>query len=225
MNHFKTMASQLAVLFAAAQLHVAVAAQDQATTLAALAARADVVVRATVTGSVHPTADWHQLTLRSDDVWKGAAAATFTLTEPAGRCCGRSLFALGVGDQRVLFLKRTGPLLHTLGGGRGVLPTTPELVAHVQALLQAGTTNALGQLLVQNLDHGEPRIAHDAAQALATLPNLALTATERSAVVSSLQHAVERGSTKTAALADVVARLGDAPMVDAVLPVYMGARR
>lgn len=220
MNHPKIQASALAVL-----LLQALPAQDQATTLASLAQRADLVVRATVTLSVQPTPMLRQVTLRADAVLKGSVGASFKLTEPAGRCCGRALFALNVGDERVLFLKRVGPTLHTLGGGRGVLPTTPALLAHTQALLQATTTNAIGHLLAQNIDHVEPRIAHDAALALATLPNLSLTAAERSAVAASLAASVQRGSTKTAALADVAARLGDASMVDAVLPVYMNARR
>ena len=220
MNHPLIKASALAVV-----LLQALPSQDQATTLATLAQRADLVVRATVTQSVHPTPQWHQLTLRADAVLKGAVGATFTLTEPAGRCCGRSLFALQVGDERVLFLKRVGPVLHTLGGGRGVLPTTPALLAHTEQLLQASTSNALGHLLAQNLEHAEPRIAHDAALSLAVLPNLSLTPAERSAVATSLLLSVQRGSTKTAALADVAARLGDASMVDAVLPVYMNATR
>jgi len=200
-------------------------AQEQATTLATLAQRADVVVHAAVSAASNPTPAWRQLTLRTRQVFKGAVGANFALTEPAGQCCGRSLFALKPGDERVLFLKRIGPTLHTIGGGRGVLPTTPALMSHAQALLQATTTNDLGHLLAANLENPEPRIAHDAAMALATLPNLSLTSAERDAVARSLGLAVQRGSTKTAALADVAARLGDSVTIDAVLPIYINARR
>jgi hypothetical protein len=200
-------------------------AQQQATTLSTLAQRADVVAHAAVTSASSPAPGWRQLTLRTVASFKGAAGATFTLREPEGRCCGRSLFSLQPGDERILFLSRVGATLHTMGGGRGVLPPTPALTAHTRALLQAPTTNALGHLLAQHIDDEEPRIAHDAAMALATLPSLALTATERSRVASSLADAVQRGSTKSAALADVAARLGDAQTVDAVLPIYMAARR
>ena len=112
-----------------------------------------------------------------------------------------------------------------LGGGRGVLPATPALIAHTDALLQAETTNALGHLLAQNLAPPEPRISHDAAMALAVLPNLTLSATDRAAALAALSQSVQRGSTRAAALADVAARLGDAVAVDAVLPLYLGATR
>ncbi|MEC8251721.1 MAG: hypothetical protein VX044_00805 [Planctomycetota bacterium] len=199
-------------------------AQQQATTLTTLAQRADVVAHAAVTSSATPAPGWRELTLRTVSSLKGAAGSTFTLREPEGQCCGRSLFSLQPGDERVLFLRRVGATMHTMGGGRGVLPPTPALLAHTRALIQSPTTNSLGHLLAQNLDHAEPRIAHDAAMALATLPNLTLTAAERGAVASSHAAAVQRGSTKSAALADVAARLGDAQTVDSVLPIYMNAR-
>lgn len=220
MNHLLPKATLLAFL-----LPAFASAQDQASTMARLCQKADVVVRATVTSSVHPTANLHQLTLQPNQVMKGQLGSSFTLTEPAGQCCGRSLFALSAGQTRILFLKRLGPTLHTLGGGRGVLAATPDLLTHVQALLAAPTTNAIGHLLAANVNHVEPRIADDAALALATLPNLSLTPLERSAVVNSLLQSVQRGWTRTAALADVAARLGDANMVDSVLPVYLDAVR
>jgi hypothetical protein len=201
------------------------AAQDQASTLTRLCQKADVIVRATVTNSVHPTALLHQLTLQSNQVLKGQAGSSFTLTEPAGQCCGRSLFALSVGETRIMFLKRLGPTLHTLGGGRGVLAATPDLLTHVQALLATPTTNATAHLLAACVNHSEPRIADDAALALATLPNLSLTPIERGNIVSSLLQSVQRGWTRTAALADVATRLGDASMIDSVMPIYLEAPR
>lgn len=220
MNHLFAKATLLALL-----LPQMAAAQDQASTMTRLGQKADVVVRATVTSAVQPTAQLLQLTFQPDQVLKGQLNGPFTLTEPAGKCCGRALFALQVGESRILFLKRLGPTLHTLGGGRGVLPVTPDLLTHVQALLAAPTTNAIGHLLAASVNHVEPRIADDAALALATLPNLALTPLERSAVVASLTQSVQRGWTRTASLADVAARLGDANMVDSMMPIYLEAGR
>ena len=107
MNHVR-----LARVALTAALTAPLCAQQQAATMASLAARADVVVRASVTYSVRPTPQWRQVGLRTDAVLKGQVGQTFTLTEPAGECCGRSLFSLRVGDERLLFLRRVGPVLH-----------------------------------------------------------------------------------------------------------------
>ncbi|MAD33344.1 MAG: hypothetical protein CMJ88_06255 [Planctomycetes bacterium] len=199
--------------------------QDQATTIWTLAQRADVIVQVEVTASVAPSPAWVQRSFQSMQTLKGTVAATFTLTEPAGRCCGRSLFSLQTGDACLLFLRRLGPTLHTLGGSRGVLPARAELSAHVRELLQAPSTNALGRLLARRLDNADKRIAHDAAMTLATLPNLSLTSSERGAVTAALATSVNRGTTKSAALVDIAVRLGDAAAVDAMLPIYINARR
>ena len=220
MNHVR-----LARVALTAALTAPLCAQQQAATMASLAARADVVVRASVTYSVRPTPQWRQVGLRTDAVLKGQVGQTFTLTEPAGECCGRSLFSLRVGDERLLFLRRVGPVLHPMGGGRGVLPATPALLTHAAALMQAETTNALAHLLAQSLASSEPRISHDAAMALAALPNLTLSAADRAAAMAALSTSVQRGSTRTAALADVAARLGDASALDVVLPLYLRATR
>ena len=200
-------------------------AQNQATTLARLCNSADVVVRATVTGSVRPSVEVHQLILQPNQVLKGQVGNSFSLVEPAGQCCGRALFALSVGQTRILFLKRIGATLHTLGGGRGVLPATQDLLTHVQALLAAPSSNAVAHLLASNINHQEPRIADDAALALAVHPNLSLNLSERATLATSLAQSVQHGLTRTAALADVAARLGDANMVDTVVPVFLQAAK
>jgi len=203
----------------------AAAGQQQQATLAALTRRADAVVRASVTRSLLVTPAWRRVELRTDAVLKGDAPTTFALTEPAGRCCGRSLFALQAGDERLLFLRRVGPTLHLIGGERGQLPATAALAAHVRALLDAGAGVELGRLLVRQLADADPRVADDAAAALAKLPDLSLTAVERAEVAASLTAAVQRGATSAAPLADVVARQGDGAAVDALLPLLLGARR
>jgi len=222
MNHETFQrAALLASLFAATA-----AAQDQATTLLAAAQKADVVVHATVTAVTDPSPEWRRLELRVDEALKGTAPLTISLTEPGGECCGRSLFALQVGDERLMFLRRVGPTLHTFGGGRGVLPATPSLLAHTRALLATdGDDAAATALLVAHLGDEEPRIAADAAMALAAMPDLQLDGPARQRVTTQLQLAVARGSTRTAPLADLAVRLGDPSTLDAMLPIYLQAQR
>jgi hypothetical protein len=198
-------------------------AQDQATTLLAEVRGADVVVRAQVTVASEPSPDWRRLQFTTELVLAGDAPATFAVLEPAGACCGRSLFALEVGDRRLLFLRRTGSTWHALGGARGVVPAEPAIVAHVQQLLEAPNAAALAHLLAQSLDHDEPRIADDAADALAALPQLSLAAADRAAVGAALQRSLAHRTTRCAPLADVAARLHDDGSVDALLDGYFAA--
>jgi Arc/MetJ family transcription regulator len=200
-------------------------AQDQATPLANLARRADVVVRATVIAVTDPSPEWHRLRFRADAVLRGAVGLEFDLLEPAGACCGRSLFALQLGDERLLFLHRIANTQHPNGGARGVVPAVPAVVAHVVQALAAPKAAALAQLLAANLQHEEPRIADDAAHALATMPQLSLDATHRAAVAAALAGSVQRGSTRTAALAEVAIRLDDDTMLDVCLPIYLSTQR
>ncbi|MFO1077830.1 MAG: hypothetical protein U1E73_08905 [Planctomycetota bacterium] len=199
--------------------------QDQATHLAAACQKADVLVVATVTATTDPSPEWHRLEFRADDVLRGNPGATFALMEPAGACCGRSLFALAEGEQRLLLLQRTGAVLHPFGGGRGVLPVRPAVLAHVRALLQANTDAQRTAVLLAALAGDEPRLADDAAHALAAMPQLALDAGARTRVATALRAAVELGSPRAAALLDVAVRTADAAMLDAVLPLYLGTPR
>ncbi|MCB9877261.1 MAG: hypothetical protein H6835_06620 [Planctomycetes bacterium] len=206
-------------------LSAALPAQDQATALAQLARAADVVVVATV-DAVQQQPEWLRTQFQRGQVLKGSVGASFSLLEPAGRCCGNSLFALGLGDQRLLFLRRTGALLHPLGGARGVLPAAPAVVQHTAALLAAGADDAaLAHLLAAALDHDEPRIAEDAAHALLALPQLPLTAAERQKVHDQLATALQQGRTRAATLAELTARTADDAAVDTLLPMYLDAAR
>lgn len=200
-------------------------AQDQATTLLAAARAADVVVRARVDAASDPSPEWHRLEFTAVQVLKGTVAGTFSLLEPAGACCGRSLFALQPGEQRLLFLQRRAAVLHPFGGARGVMPAEPAVVAHVAALLAAPHDAAVAHLLVQSLTHDEARIADDAAHALAALPALALGAAHRAAVAAALLAALDRGITRTASLVEVALRVADGPMLDVMLPAYLDAAR
>ncbi|MBL8726782.1 MAG: hypothetical protein JNM25_00020 [Planctomycetes bacterium] len=201
------------------------AAQGPATTLLAGCQRAAVVVRATVLAATDPSPEWHRLSLRSDEVLKGTVGATFELLEPAGACCGRSLFALQPGQHCLLFLQRTGAVLHPFGGSRGVLADEPDLVQAVRDLLGAATDAARAQRLVGQLQHGDPRVAADAAQALATLPTLALAGNDRDALGAALLTALQRRATTAAPLLDAVVRLQDPALLDQLLPAYLATER
>ncbi|HEB53504.1 MAG TPA: hypothetical protein ENI87_09650 [bacterium] len=215
----------LSTVVLSAVVCAALPAQNQATTLTRLARDADVVVRATVLGNAAVPPGWQRVTLRRQQLLKGQTGSEFTLAEPGGRCCGRSLFALQPGDDLLLFLKRIGPTLHLFGDSRAVLPATPALLQHSAQLIAAPSNNAIVDLLVPSLEHIEPRIADDAAMALASLPHVTLSAGQRTVVAACLQQAVQRGATRTAALADVAARLGDADMADTLVPIYLHADR
>jgi hypothetical protein len=198
-------------------------ARAQDTTLFAACRAADVIVRATVLTATDPQPDWHRLQFRSDQVLKGQVAGEFALMEPAGACCGRSLFALQPGTEVLLFLRRTGPVLHPLGGARGVLPWSAEVGAHVQTLLAATDDAAVAGILVGALAAAEPRIADDAAQALATLPGLQLPPGSHPQLQAALQDALQRGTTRSAALVEVSVRIGADELVDTMLPSYLRA--
>lgn len=206
-------------------LAAAPAAQDQATTLLHCGQSADVVVRATVLAATDPTPEFHRLRFARAELLKGDVGATFELLEPAGACCGRALFALQPGEGVLLFLRRTGVVLHPLGGARGVLADRPDVVAAVRDLLAAGDDAARATRLVAQLDHGDPRVAADAAHALATLPTLQLDAVQRDAVASALQLAALRHRTTLPPLLDAALRTADAAAIDHLLPVYLGAGR
>lgn len=198
-------------------------AQEQATTLLAACRTADVVVRATVLGASDPSPDFHRLVFRSDEVLKGQVGAEFTLMEPSGACCGRLLFTLQTGDACLLFLRRTGPLLHPFGGGRGVAVPNDDLLAHVRALLAAPNDAAVANLLAASLEATEPRIATDAALALAGLPTVPLASGPRAAFDRTLARAVAEGRTTAPSLCELAARLGDTTVIDLLLPSYLGA--
>lgn len=200
---------------------VALTAQDQATTLLAATQQAQVVVRATVLSASDPSPDWHRVSFRSLEVLSGNLATEFVLLEPAGACCGRSLFAMSAGEQYLLFLRREGPRWHSVGGSRGILADDPALTAHVRSLLQAGSAAATKQVLVQGLAANLPRITDDAALALASLPQLQLQAGDRTQIAACLQEAVAHGRALAPSLADILVRDGGSDAIDTLLPLYL----
>ena len=199
--------------------------QEQATTLHLACRTADVVVRATVLAASDPSPDFHRLEFRSDEVLKGQVGPRFALLEPSGACCGRLLFTLQPGDSCLLFLKRTGPLLHPFGGGRGVAVPTDELLTHVRALLAAPDDTAVANLLAASLEASEPRVASDAALALAGMPTVTLAAGPRATFERVLAQAVTDGRTTAPSLCELAVRLGDDAVIDTLLPHYLSASR
>ena len=214
-----------AALLAVPLLGGRAAAQDQATALAIALRKADVVVRAQVLAATDPSPEWHRLQFAATEVLTGTVGGQFALLEPTGACCGRSLFALQPGDDAILFLRRTGTTLHPFGGARGVLPANDELLAHLRALVAAPDEAARTHLLVQALRSAEPRIAADAAHALALVPPALFGAQDRHEVVAALADAVAAGSTAAAPLLDTALHQADPAVLDAVLPLFLRCDR
>lgn len=200
-------------------------AQDQATTLLRQARAADVVVRALVVGASDPSPDWHRIEFRAEETLAGHVAERFSVLEPAGACCGRSLFALQPGDACLLFLDRAGAGLHPHGGARGVLADEPEVVAHVRALLAAADDAARAAVLVAGLDSPAHRVAADAAHSLVGSPALPNDSATRHKVVSALTTAIGRGDTAAGSLVEVAVRCADAEVIDGLLPLYFAQSR
>lgn len=202
-----------------------IVAQDEATTLLAASQRATVIVRATVVAATDPSPEWHRLAFQRDELLKGELAPTFELLEPAGACCGRSLFALQPGQHCLLLLQRTGALLHPFGGARGVLADDPAVVAAVRDLLAATTDQLRAQRLIAQLQHDDVRVASDAAHALSTLPELSIGAMQRTALGDALLSALARRATVAAPLLATVVRLHDPALLDRLLPTYLATVR
>lgn len=220
MNHRRPSSCAIGALLAAAAL---LPAQDQATTLLEAVRRADAIVVATVTAATDPSPEWHRLELRVDRNLHGSLGSTFVMLEPAGACCGRSLFALQAGDRQLLFLSRRGATWHPFGGGRGVLPPSQALLDHVAALLAATDDAARAALLGANLDSGELRIARDAALALAGLPVLPTGVDGK--IATELQRAVADAQTTAPALLDIALRRGSQPLLATAVASYLDAPR
>ena len=211
-------------MMAALWLAGAAAAQEQATTLQALAARADAVALATAVAATDPSPMLHRVTFRVDAVLAGAPGAAIAVAEPAGRCCGRALPAVTPGASYVLFLARGALGLQPIGADRGVVPADAALVAHVRALLAAGAdARARAAALALGLLSDSARVRDDAALALATLPGLPADALLHARLLDALRLRLEQEDTRVPALAEAAARTAPATAAADLLPLYCAA--
>ncbi len=206
-------------LLVAALLLTPVTAQGP--TLRSALQGAELVVTARVVAATDPSPEWHRLDFEVVSTFVGTAPTTLQVLEPAGACCGRSLFALQVGDERLLFLRRVGPHWHPFGGAAGVLPAAPALLAHVARLQAAATPQSLVRTLVDALASEETRVADDAAATLAVLPAGALVGLDHAAIAGALQQALAIGNVRSAPLADVAVRSSDPALLDTVIAAYV----
>jgi hypothetical protein len=185
--------------------------QQEATTLAALSNKADSIVVATAIAATDPSPDFHRIEFRTEQSLKGTVSGTFAVLEPAGRCCGRALGTLAIGDRVLAFLSQRGGALHPLGGDRGVIQGSDALIAHVQSLLQSGTPDRKGALLATALTSADARVRADAALALAQLPTAPLDAASQAKVLAALDQELAAGTNRIPALVTASVRfVGDA---------------
>ncbi|MBL8726674.1 MAG: hypothetical protein JNK49_21715 [Planctomycetes bacterium] len=199
----------------------ALPAQEQATTLWAGCQQAAVVARATVVSVDDQHPEWLRIEFRSEEVLRGALPAGFALLEPASACCGRALLGLVPGTTHLLFLQRTGAALHPFGGSRFVLEDSPELLAHVRALLAVTTPASLATVLAAGLSAEEPRIAADAAHTLATRPELPLSSRHLQAAHAAFASAHAAGSAMAPSLLEVLLPRLDTVALDELLSRYL----
>lgn len=197
-------------------------AQQQASTLFALAKSADAVCVATAVAQSDPSPEWRRVDFRVDERLKGAPRAAFSVLEPAGRCCGAALLGAEPGRQFVMFLQSRGGAMHPIAGDRGVVAATPDVVAHVrETLATLGDGGRETQLLARSLAHSEARVAQDAALALAAHPQAVHDALGRQAVADALDRCTAAPTTALPALATTLARAEGDGAARALLPRYL----
>jgi hypothetical protein len=162
----------LRILAAAWLAATSLPAQAEATTLAALALESDHVVVARATHRTDPDASVVRIAFERVEDLKGTAPLQFSLSEPAGACCGQLLFTIDPGEQLVLFLDRMGPRLHLHGGSRAGVEATAAVVDHVRGLCSTTDPMLRAGLLADALAAEDARVRTDAALALASAPVL-----------------------------------------------------
>lgn len=182
-----------------------VAAQDAATTLLRLCERASLIAQVRVL-DVRLHGDEMLVTLRTLHALRGAAPACFVLREPGGDACGRALAGLLPGSGMLAFLERApGGATLVCPSPRALVALEPGLVAHVAALCAAGRRE-LPSLLATALGASSPRVATDAALALAELEQLGnLSVAGRAGLLQALRTAT--GARTLPALVTAAARL------------------
>lgn len=227
-----TSTSRLVVLVSAAlagmSCAVPVAAQHARSTLAQLTEHADVIARVRV---VHNATVVHDATkqyvqrvvFKIQGTLKGTQLATFELTEPAGRACGRALHGVMIGAGYLAFLDYVaGSLRLSVGSPRALVPVDPQVLGHVRQLLEAKTTSTRLQLFTTALIATSPRVRRDAATTLLLLANLGqASAQDRRRIVDGLRHNLGRDDQTTFGLIRAAKQLELREVVPVLLPHYL----
>lgn len=164
--------------------------QDTASTLSAMAERADVVAVADLVAP--PNGNAGTLTARFvvRSTLKGAAPQLIELSEPAGHACGRAL--TGVRGRTMLFLQMVdGELELVVSNSRSIVPYSDALRRHVAGLVAARRPEERLSALAEGLGSPERRVRGDAALALPYAPGLeAADAAVRTRVGAALDRAL-----------------------------------
>lgn len=209
-------------LLVAFALAIPAAAQRGATTLAALADRADAVVVARVLFVDERDDAGRRVLFATTRALAGEVPPRFALDEPGAGGCGRALFGLVPNAGCVAFLRRDGDTWRLLATDARALPALePGLVTHLTDLLGACDAAARRACLVAGLSSASPRIRADAALALAVAPGTELlSVAQRESVRGALSRALDgRGEDQFALLV-----LGER-LADPVLAVELAALR
>lgn len=201
-------------------------AQEEASTLAALVARADAIASVRILASQEAGGTVRVVRARVLGAWKGEPPALLDLREPAQDGCGRALRGLFPGAGYLLFLERfEGAWRPAQGQARALEPLDAELLAHLKALLQAEGTAARTAVLAAGLGSGHARVRGDAALALAAMPMLdEHDPVLAGAVVAALGPSIDERSAAALPLLRLTQRLRSAPAIDVVLPRVLEGR-
>jgi hypothetical protein len=143
------------------------AAQTAASTLAALAERAGIVVVARVLHVDERGEAGRRVVFATLERLRGDAGERFALEEPGATGCGRALAGLAPGAGYLLFLRRDGErILPLVLDSRAIVRLEPALRTHVAALLGAADERQRCELLAAALSSPSARVRRDAIEAL-----------------------------------------------------------
>lgn len=191
------------------------AAQTAASTLAALAERAGIVVVARVLHVDERGEAGRRVVFATLERLRGDAGERFALEEPGATGCGRALAGLAPGAGYLLFLRRDGErILPLVLDSRAIVRLEPALRTHVAALLGAADERQRCELLAAALSSPSARVRRDAIEALSRHRGAAsIGTTARRLVAAAFDAALADSSIDALAFATLAERL-DAPELD-----------
>ena len=211
-------------LLVALTIAVPAAAQRGATTLAALADRADAIVVARVLFVDERGDAGRRVVFATTRALTGDVPPRLGLDEPGAAGCGRALFGLVPNAGCIAFLRRDGDTWRLFATDARALPALePGLVAHLTDLLGARDAAARRACLVAGLSSASPRIRADAALALSVAPGTELlNVVQRESVRGALSRALDDRSEDQLVLLVLGERLAD-PVLDVELAALRAA--